>query len=222
MLREYMITEDALKTMGLVERGIQHLNKLVVDVTQFSRRRELDAAESDLHELIDSSLELVADRVQEKETPVEKDFETTPIRGNWDDEQLREVFVNLIANAIDASGPKSPVKISTGLLDSDSSPRPVGAPVRARGERVRIVITDQGKGMDQKTQARLFEPFFTTKKRGTGLGLSIVRQIVDLHGGHIEGENEQGKRTAFSIGIPIDPGNAPDEPHPSEPAPVRR
>src|SRR5207302_5939615 len=118
MLREYMVTDDALKTMGLVERGIQHLNKLVVDVTQFSRRRELDAAEFDLHELINSSLDLVADRVQEKETPVEKDFAATPIRGNWDDEQLREVFVNLIANAIDAGGPKSPVKISTELVNS--------------------------------------------------------------------------------------------------------
>jgi PAS domain S-box-containing protein len=208
MLREYMITDDALKTMGLVERGIQHLNKLVVDVTQFSRRRELDAAEFDLHELIDSSLELVADRVQEKETPVEMDFPATPIRGNWDDEQLREVFVNLIANAIDASGPKSPVKISTEVLDSDSGPRPVGAPGRARGERVRIVITDHGKGMDQKTQARLFEPFFTTKKRGTGLGLSIARQIVDLHGGNIEVESEPGKGTKFSIELPLEPGNA--------------
>jgi two-component system sensor histidine kinase HydH len=208
MLREYMVTADALKTMGLVERGIQHLNKLVVDVTQFSRRRELDAAEFDLHELIDSSLELVADRVQEKETPVEKDFAATPIRGNWDEEQLREVFVNLIANAIDASGPKSPVKISTELLNSDSGPRPVGAAVRARGERVRIVITDQGKGMDQKTQARLFEPFFTTKKRGTGLGLSIVRQIIDLHGGNIEVESEPGKGTKFSIELPVQSGNA--------------
>jgi len=160
-----------------------------------------------LHELINSSLDLVADRVQEKETPVEKDFAATPIRGNWDDEQLREVFVNLIANAIDASGPKSPVKISTELLDSDSGPRPIGAPVRARGERVRIVITDHGKGMDQKIKARLFEPFFTTKKRGTGLGLSIVRQIVDLHGGNIDVESEPGKGTTFSIELPLDPGS---------------
>src|SRR5260370_25180355 len=156
--------------MGLMEGVIEPLNKLVVDVTQFSRRRELDAAESDLQEVIDSSLELVADRVQEKETPVEKDFAATPIRGNWDDEQLREVFVNLIANAIDAGGPKSPVKISTELLDSDSDSRPVGAPPRARRERVRIEITDHGHGMDQKTQGRLFEPFFTNNKRGTGLG----------------------------------------------------
>ena len=203
MLREYTIHEEGLKTIGLVERGIHHLNKLVVDVTQFSRRRELDAFESDLHPLIDSSLELVADRVGEKETPVEKDYGPDVIIGNWDEEQLREVFVNLIGNAIDASGPKSPVRISTELVISDSSAKSIAAPGRMGGERVRIVITDHGSGMDAKTQARLFEPFFTTKKRGTGLGLSIVRQIIDLHGGSIEVESEPGKGTTFRVELPI-------------------
>jgi signal transduction histidine kinase len=203
MLREHTVNEDGLRTIGLVERGIHHLNKLVVDVTQFSRRRELDATESDLRELIDSSLDLVADRVQEKETPVEKDYAPDAIIGNWDDEQLREVFVNLIGNAIDASEPKSPVKISTELVETDSNVKSIAAPLRMSGERVRIVITDHGSGMDAKTQARLFEPFFTTKKRGTGLGLSIVRQIIDLHGGTIEVESELGKGTTFRVELPL-------------------
>ena len=205
MLREYMVTADALKTMGLVERGIHHLNKLVVDVTQFSRRRQLDTAEVDLRELINASLELVADRVQDKETLIERDYAPEAITGNWDEEQLREVFVNLIGNAIDASESKSPVKISTELVDSGSAARSIIAPARARGERARITITDHGTGMDQKTLARLFEPFFTTKKRGTGLGLSIVRQIVDLHGGNIEVESEPGKGTTFRVELPLGP-----------------
>jgi signal transduction histidine kinase len=203
MLREYTVNEEALKTIGLVERGIHHLNKLVVDVTQFSRRRHLEVSESDLHEVIDLSLELVADRVREKETPVEKDYAATPIRGSWDDEQLREVFVNLIGNAIDASRPKSPVKISTELIDADSQAGPITARGRMHGERVRVMITDHGNGMDSKTQARLFEPFFTTKKRGTGLGLSIVRQILDLHGASIEVESEPGKGSTFRIELPL-------------------
>jgi len=203
MLREYTVHEEGLKTIGLVERGINHLNKLVVDVTQFSRRRQLDVSESDLHGVIDLSLELVADRVHEKETPVEKDYAPTPIRGSWDDEQLREVFVNLIGNAIDASGPKSPVKIHTELVENDFGARSTTAPGRMHGERVRIVITDYGSGMDRKTQARLFEPFFTTKKRGTGLGLSIVRQILDLHHANIDVESEPGKGTTFRVELPL-------------------
>ncbi len=206
MLRDYAVSDDAVKTITLVERGIHHLNKLVVDVTQFSRRRQLERSEVDLQELLDSSIELVEDRVREKETPIERDYAATAIRGSWDNEQLREVFVNLLANAIDASQSKSPVRISSELLDSGSSPTTIGSVGTLAEERARIVITDHGAGMDAKTQARLFEPFFTTKKRGTGLGLSIARQIVDSHGGSIEVESELGTGTTFRVELPLNHG----------------
>ena len=203
MLRDHVVSEDALRTISLVERGIHHLNKLVVDVTQFSRRRQLEAASADLHQLIDSSIELVTDRVREKETPIEKNFAPETIRGIWDYEQLREVFVNLLANAIDASQPRSAVRISTEMLGLDSRSKTITEAGRPRGDWARILITDYGAGMDKKTQARLFEPFFTTKKRGTGLGLSIVRQIIDLHGGTIEVESAPGTGTTFRIDLPV-------------------
>jgi signal transduction histidine kinase len=130
------------------------------------------------------------------------DFDEETIKGNWDEGQVREVFVNLLANAIDAGATRSPVTISTKLVDADGKLRSIND-VSRRDARVRIVIADEGAGMDEKTQARLFEPFFTTKKRGTGLGLSIVRQIIDLHGGTIEVESRPGKGTKFTINLPL-------------------
>ena len=115
MLREHTTTDDALRTITLVERGIHHLNKLVVDVTQFSRRRELDRSKVNLQEVIDSSIDMVADRIQDKLVSIKKDYAAAEIIGNWDDEQLREVFLNLLANAIDASEPQSTVEVSTEL-----------------------------------------------------------------------------------------------------------
>ena len=203
MLREYTTADEAQRTITLVERGIQHLNKLVVDVTQFSRRRELDRTEVDLHDTIDASIDLVADRIKEKQTPIEKDYASAEISGDWDSEQLSEVFVNIFANAIDASEPRGPVKISTEVIEPGSSPTLVGVPTTDTRPRVRIEISDQGAGMDDKTVRRLFEPFFTTKKRGTGLGLSIVRQIIDLHGGSIDVESERGKGTTVTIELPL-------------------
>lgn len=203
MLRQYTSNAEAEKTISLVERGIHHLNKLVVDVTQFSRRRELDVGLADLQEVIESSIELVADRVRDKETPIETKFDPTPIRGHWDTEQLREVFVNLLANAIDASEPRSPVEVSVELVSNGSVARVVNGLARANGNHARVVITDHGSGIDQKAQARLFEPFFTTKKRGTGLGLSIVRQIIDLHGGNIDVKSEPKKGTTFRVDLPL-------------------
>jgi len=109
--------------------------------------------------------------------------------------------VNIFANAIDASEPRAPLKISTELIEPGAAL--VGVPMTDTRPRVRIEISDQGAGMDEKTIRRLFEPFFTTKKRGTGLGLSIVRQIIDLHGGSIDVHSERGKGTTFTIELPL-------------------
>jgi signal transduction histidine kinase len=202
MLRQYTSAPEAEKTISLVERGIHHLNKLVVDVTQFSRHRPLDLSDVDLRAVINSSVELVMDRVHEKGTPLTVNFDDELITGNWDESQLREVFVNLLANAIDASAAKSPVRISTELLDKDGRPTAMDEIARSDA-RARIVIADEGSGMEPRTLARLFEPFFTTKKRGTGLGLSIVRQIVDMHGGTIDVQSTVGKGTTFTIELPL-------------------
>lgn len=197
MLRDSVNDEDALNTIELVERGIKHLNKLVVDVTQFSRQKELERATVDLHESLESSLDLVSERIQEKNAMVEKQFVDREIVGHWDESQLRQVFVNVIANAVDASQEGAPVRISTDLVtqgNGDGQPAKIYA---------RIVIADKGKGMDKATRDRIFEPFFSTKKRGTGLGLAIVKQIVEQHGGKISVASAPGEGSQFSIDLPV-------------------
>jgi signal transduction histidine kinase len=201
MLREYATAEDAQRTITLVERGIHHLNKLVVDVTQFSRQRQMERSELELHEVIDASLDLISDRIREKDTPIEKHYTAAEIHGFWDGDQLREVFMNLIANALDASEVRSPLRITTELI-APAVPVTADTATETAPPRARVQIIDNGAGMDQKTIRRLFEPFFTTKKRGTGLGLSIVRQIIDLHRGTIDVQSEVGKGTTFTIELP--------------------
>jgi signal transduction histidine kinase len=198
MLRDSVNDEEALNTIELVERGIKHLNKLVVDVTQFSRQKELERSSVDLHESLERSLDLVSERIQEKNATVEKDFAQGTITGNWDAYQLRQVFVNVIANAVDASQDGALVRISTELVAPSMEGNGQAAKVYAR-----VIIADQGKGMDQATRDRIFEPFFSTKKRGTGLGLAIVKQIVEQHGGRISVASEVGKGSRFNIDLPV-------------------
>src|SRR5262249_48112359 len=81
MLRDSVSDPDALNTIELVERGIKHLNKLVVDVTQFSRQKELERSEVDLHESLERSIDLVTERIVEKNTTVEKQFAGRKIIG---------------------------------------------------------------------------------------------------------------------------------------------
>ncbi len=198
MLRDSVNDEEALRTIELVERGIKHLNKLVVDVTQFSRQKALERADVDLHELLERSLDLVADRVKEKHTPIEKRFAVEHLVGHWDADQLRQVFVNVMANAIDASHERSPLRIFTEAVSVDVSENGGGGKSYAQ-----ITIADEGSGMDKVTADRIFEPFFSTKKRGTGLGLAIVKQIVEQHGGRINVDSELGKGSRFVIELPL-------------------
>jgi two-component system NtrC family sensor kinase len=126
------------------------------------------------------------------------------VRGRWDEDQLRQVFVNLLANAVDASPAESPVTVTAERAEVAAGARRNGdADKRVAGARVRI--EDRGEGMDEQTRARIFEPFFTRKKKGTGLGLAIARQIVEQHGGHIRVESEPGCGTRFTIELPLNP-----------------
>ncbi|HEX8851991.1 MAG TPA: ATP-binding protein, partial [Pyrinomonadaceae bacterium] len=202
MLRDMTEDKEAITTIDLVERGIDHLSKLTLDVTQFSRRRQLTLSDTDLHELLDASLDLVVDKIREKRTQFEKRLSPEPLTGSWDEDLLRQVFVNLLANAIDASPEGTPVALTTervladlGGQDGERRVQPVAC--------ARISVTDRGAGMDEATRARIFEPFFTTKKRGTGLGLAIAKQIVEQHGGRISVASEVGAGTTFTVDLPL-------------------
>jgi signal transduction histidine kinase len=207
MLRDMTKDEEALSTIDLVERGIDHLNKLAVDVTQFSRQKPLARAATDLHRMLEASIELVADRIREKHTTIEKDFSRESLRGEWDADQLRQVFVNLLANAIDASRERSPINIKTervAFADRDQEDGENGHRVRSVGQSLaRVTITDQGSGMNEETRSHIFEPFFTTKKRGTGLGLAIVKQIIEQHEGAVTVTSEPEQGTRFTIDLPL-------------------
>ena len=204
MLRDMARDRESINTIDLVERGIEHLSKLTLDVTQFSRTKRLTLSDVDLHALLDGSLELIFDRLNEKRTPVEKHYTAEPLRGHWDDDQLRQVFVNLVTNALDAGGEGSPVRLTTETLTANAPRAPHGGESRP-APFARVTIADRGAAMDERTRARIFEPFFTTKRKGTGLGLAIAKQIVEQHGGRIDVHSQPGEGTRFTVDLPLSP-----------------
>ncbi|HUL57667.1 MAG TPA: ATP-binding protein [Anaeromyxobacteraceae bacterium] len=105
-----------------------------------------------------------------------------------DAELLRQAFLNLCVNAIQAMEPRGGGRLV--------------ARARRDGDAVVVEVRDSGPGMDHDTAAHVFEPFFTTKANGTGLGLAIVRQAAEAHGGSVEVESAPGRGAAFRVRLP--------------------
>ena len=106
-----------------------------------------------------------------------------------DSELMEQVFLNLIANAAQASLTDALVTVETREAEGFAE----------------IDIIDEGCGIPMESQEAIFNPFFTTRQEGTGLGLAIVSKIVDGHGGKIKVESEPGKGSKFSVFLPLNP-----------------
>lgn len=110
------------------------------------------------------------------------------VLANFDEEQMKQVILNLAINACEAMQGSGKLIIRTAVED---------------GGFVKVVFQDEGPGIGEDEKARLFEPFFTTKEGGTGLGLAIANKIVEAHGGRIEARNRTPRGAEFSVVIPI-------------------
>ncbi len=181
--------EDLQMVIGETER----CKAIVRNLLDFARQNEVLAQPTDLNDLLQK---LAAEqqrhpRFEKIRVVLELDPELPHIQA--DPLQLRQVFVNLINNAVEAMEPKGggTLTINTRLAPLDQG--------------VRVSIADTGVGIAEENRARLFMPFFTTKPvgKGTGLGLAIVYGIVKMHRGQIQVQSEEGKGTVMTITLPL-------------------
>jgi len=167
---------------GILSQEIGRLEKIVESFLGFARQKELHFENISLKEVIVAVLNLSAP--QAKKMGVELKFQH--LGDYWvraDKEQLIQVILNLVLNAIDAKGTQSPF-IEVCLTNFG------------------LQIKDNGIGIAPENVEKLFTPFFTTKEKGTGLGLSIVHKIIEDHHGSIDVSSQVGVGTTFNIHLP--------------------
>ncbi len=201
------VSEDLAKTLQSMKVGTDRIRQIVLSLRNFSRLDESEFKAVDLHEGIDNTLLILQHRLKAKpEAPaieVVKEYGQLPLVECYPG-QLNQVFMNLIANAIDV------LEETAQQQRKEGKPAQLGRiwiSTQVKSEnQVQIVIADNGAGMPETVRSRIFDPFFTTKPvgKGTGLGLSISYQIVtEKHKGEMWCDSTLGEGTKFVIEIPI-------------------
>ena len=187
-------TEQFRDYLNLMERENRRVSRIVSDLLAFSRESKIEPKPIVINDLVEKTLLLNANLLKIHNIKVEKKLvhELPALIGSED--QLQQVFVNFISNAVEAMESKK-----GGLLTIETS----GV---KKNNAVRIAFTDTGVGIPQKYMSSLFEPFFTTKKRGkgVGLGLSVAYGIVQDHGGSIKITTKEGQGTTFLVTFPLE------------------
>jgi signal transduction histidine kinase len=197
---------------------VRRLDKTVRDLLAFARPGRPRLGPCDIHQVLDRVLLLLAENPRAKQVRVIRAYRADIPQLDADEEQLRQVFLNLMLNAIQAMPDGGRVTITTRRVDWSSSQfvnsaNPVDQlttrPIDRSGAWVEVAVSDTGPGIAPHLLEDIFKPFYTTKHRGTGLGLSVSRRIVEDHGGWIEAESPPGKGATFRVILPVAPGRPP-------------
>ncbi len=184
--------EQIEKHATAVKTESERISKIIQKLLHFSRRSPSQKSKNDLREVIRHSVELIQPLADKQKIKLTANLPATLAEANFDFNQLQQVIMNLIDNAVDASSANQTVSICL-------HPQPIDG-------QWKIEIIDHGSGIEQNQLDVIFEPFFTTKEvgSGTGLGLSIVHGIIEEHGGSIDCQSDSEKGTTMTVRIPID------------------
>ena len=164
-------------------RIIDLLNQLM----DFAKPKLPSFKEIEPEKIIGSTLDMLNDEFSKHQVELEKQFNANEVHIQADSNQIRQIVLNLVINALEAVGPHSKVTVSTSQMDGWFT----------------LEVSDTGPGIDPKILPTLFEPFTTTKPSGNGLGLSIVHSIVREHRGKLSVQSQPGQGTTFTIKFPL-------------------
>jgi signal transduction histidine kinase len=186
--------ETERKLLGVALRETDRIDETLAALLSFSRPSEIRKEPCDLVVLLEECAALVSLQARAKGVEVRTSFPPSPVVVEADGSQLKQVFLNVFLNAVQAME-------GGGTLSVEA--------LRFESGRPLVRVIDTGPGISEEALDKVFDPFFTTKKGGTGLGLSICYTIVKAHGGEIEIRSRLGEGTTVLISLPAGPRSSP-------------
>ena len=182
-----------------IRAGVQNMDRIISTFLLFAKSAQPSRQQCDINHLLTECLEGINNvRVPENIKVIRKSGQGT-LLANGDRELLRQVFPNLINNAIQAMPDGGELSLITQKSSVPNQSPENGSVAR---QYISVTVADNGVGMSADNLAKIFNPFFTTKDKGTGLGLAISHNIIKAHQGTIDAVSEEGKGTSFTVKIP--------------------
>ncbi|MGB7555334.1 MAG: ATP-binding protein [Candidatus Korobacteraceae bacterium] len=168
------------------EEAVQ-INRILTELLEIARPKPPQVRIGDLCSTVEHAVMFARQQAITKRIMVELEIKDVIPPVEHDPNQINQVLLNLLLNAIQSMDKPGVIRVS---LESDE-------------DDVLITVADEGKGIPPQNLPNIFRPFFTTKGHGTGLGLSLARRMVEAHGGHIDVTSVVGKGTQFRVELPI-------------------
>ncbi len=174
--------------LNVIEEEIHRINEIVDQFLRFAKPASPLFQKAEASSIFEETLQLLRPQIEKQRIVVKKEFKTLPPI-LMDREQMKQVILNLLLNAVQAMPEGGHLSLKGHVLEGD--------------RWVTLSVQDSGVGIPDEDICKLFDPFFSTKEGGVGLGLSIAHRITDQHHGKIEVESAPGKGTCFTIWLPI-------------------
>jgi signal transduction histidine kinase len=192
-----VLEDDRLEAMekehlAITQEGIGQIEKFVKELLNFTRVSGLQLARFPVSQILEESVKMMADSFRQKRIAIERKVDEGLPEVLVDGDKMRQVFLNVLRNAVEAVDQNGKIIISATLVGN------------GQAKKIRVRISDNGCGIPDKDWENIFEPFFTTKPSGFGLGLANARKIVEQHKGAIRVVKKRSAGTAFEILIPCE------------------
>jgi len=180
---------------GLALKEVDRICGLINDLLSFARPSKPNVAPENVNDVVENIARILETQAKEKSVGIAREFGENLPKVWIDREQMKQVFMNLILNAIQAMREGGSISISTRPVSRNGA--------EPSGDFVQVEIRDTGIGIPEENLQHIFDPFFTSKDEGSGLGLAVSHQIVQEHGGFVTVESQIGKGTAFFVHVPV-------------------
>jgi two-component system NtrC family sensor kinase len=180
---------------GLALKEVDRICGLINDLLSFARPSKPNVAPENVNDVVDNIARILEAQAKEKGMAISREFHDNLPKVWIDREQMKQVFMNLLLNAIQAMREGGSISIATRAVQRNGA--------EPSGEFVQVEIRDTGVGIPEENLQHIFDPFFTSKDEGSGLGLAVSHQIVQEHGGFVTVESIVGKGTAFFVHVPV-------------------